>query len=359
MAQQAATGGRAAGRSAAARDRARPEPPGPDAGTEPGLGVAAVARRLGVAAATLRTWDRRYGVGPTAHQAGAHRRYTAGDLARLALMRRLMLEGVTAAEAARVALTAELPALGTVAPMAPAGPAPRREAGPARGAPPRRARAGGGRVIAVRHASPAARGLARAAMALDGPTCVATVTASLRAHGVVATWDELVLPVLAGVGERWRATGLGVEVEHLLCECVEDCLRVVTRRAKEPRNPRPVLLAALEGEEQRLPLHAVAAGLAERSIGVRMLGPRLPVAALARAVQRTGAAGVFLWAQGPDPARASALEALPAVRPTSALVLGGPGWAGAPLPGNGRWVPDLGAAVAAVATAVGLTADPR
>ncbi|MEI7631157.1 MAG: MerR family transcriptional regulator, partial [Actinomycetes bacterium] len=48
-----------------------------------GLTVAAVARRLGIAPATLRTWDRRYGLGPAEHQVGAHRRYSAADLARL------------------------------------------------------------------------------------------------------------------------------------------------------------------------------------------------------------------------------------------------------------------------------------
>ena len=48
----------------------------------PALTVAAVARRLGVAPATLRTWDRRYGLGPSAHAAGSHRRYTADDVDR-------------------------------------------------------------------------------------------------------------------------------------------------------------------------------------------------------------------------------------------------------------------------------------
>jgi len=67
------------------------------------LTVAAVARELGVAAATLRTWDRRYGLGPSEHEAGQHRRYTPQDVERLRLMRRLTLQGVAPADAARIA----------------------------------------------------------------------------------------------------------------------------------------------------------------------------------------------------------------------------------------------------------------
>ena len=42
-----------------------------------------LARRLGIAPATLRTWDRRYGRGPSEHSAGSHRRYSPSDIARL------------------------------------------------------------------------------------------------------------------------------------------------------------------------------------------------------------------------------------------------------------------------------------
>jgi DNA-binding transcriptional MerR regulator len=72
---------------------------------QPVLTVAAVARRLGVAPSTLRTWDRRYDLGPSTHTAGSHRRYSVNDLARLVVMRGLVQEGVPPAEAAQIAST--------------------------------------------------------------------------------------------------------------------------------------------------------------------------------------------------------------------------------------------------------------
>ena len=70
------------------------------------LHVAAAARRVGVAPSTLRTWDRRYGIGPTDHTPGRHRRYSPDDLARLDLMHRALILGATPADAAAHALTA-------------------------------------------------------------------------------------------------------------------------------------------------------------------------------------------------------------------------------------------------------------
>jgi DNA-binding transcriptional MerR regulator len=304
------------------------------------LGVAAVARRLGVATGTLRTWDRRYGIGPTGHESGTRRRYTAVDVARLALMRRLMLEGVSPAEAARVARAADVDPSDPGAARLPSAVRPRRR--PA-------GRAGGGRVVPLRDASPAARGLARAAMSLDGDACTAMLVSSLRRKGVVATWDEVLLPVLAGVGERWRATGAGVEVEHLLSESAEVALRSGTRAHGAPESVRPVLLAALEPEDHRLPLVALSAALAERAVAVRMLGARLPVRALTDAVTRLGPAAVFLWAQGATgPATLPQPDGWGSVRPRPALLLGGPGWERERFSPRATWVGDLAEAVGAV-----------
>ncbi|PFG18986.1 MerR family transcriptional regulator [Serinibacter salmoneus] len=76
---------------------------GERAAVEAHLTVAAVAARLGVAASTLRTWDRRYGLGPSGRAAGSHRRYSQEDLARLETMRALTERGVALGDAARMA----------------------------------------------------------------------------------------------------------------------------------------------------------------------------------------------------------------------------------------------------------------
>ena len=73
---------------------------------EPRLTVSGAARRLGIAPGTLRTWDRRYGVGPTDHTRGRHRRYSAADMARLELMQHALVQGAAPAEAARYARSA-------------------------------------------------------------------------------------------------------------------------------------------------------------------------------------------------------------------------------------------------------------
>jgi MerR family transcriptional regulator, light-induced transcriptional regulator len=325
--------------------RRRPPRPAPEPTVT--LEVAAVARRLGVATGTLRTWDRRYGVGPSAHEAGTRRRYSAADLARLTVMHRLMLEGVAAAEAARAAIETEVDDLpGADQPLLPVPAAPGARPG-------RRARPGGGRVVATREAGPAARGLARAAMSLDSDACTALLRSSLAGSGAVGTWNDVLLPVLAGVGDRWRSTGSGIEVEHLLSECAEAVLRGAAEVAGRARNARPVLLAALEPEDHRLPLLALAAALAERGVATRSLGARLPPRALVDAVGRTGALAVFLWSQGvAGHGRLPEGGALLAVRPRPAVLLGGPGWDRARGRPGVTVVGDLEAAVTAVLAVV-------
>lgn len=311
-----------------------------------GLTVAAVARRMGVAPATLRTWDRRYGVGPGHHEPGTHRRYSPADLARLEHMRRLVISGVPPADAARSARGLD-DAVGAGPPEVSSDPAPAASAVPAASS-----RAGGGHVVAQPGATPAERGLARAAQALDSTGCEVIITESIDRRGVVWTWDRLILPVLIAVGEQWQLTGRGVEIEHALTASIHSSFSAVVRSLSQPTNARTVLLASAPDDPHTLPQFAVAAALAERRIESRILGANMPVAALAVAIERIGPAAVFIWAQIPGTADLSVLSSLPASRPRSAILVGGHGWTGEP-PASVTFVSDLSDTVAQIARAVG------
>lgn len=284
----------------------------PGDGPEVSLGVGAVARRLGVASSTLRTWDRRYGIGPRGRSPGGHRRYTPEDLARLEVMQRLVLSGAPPGEAARAALGA---------PAAPP-------------AAPRGHGAGGNRVPVTTTAETTAarvRGLARAAMALDAAAMTAAARAALDQDGAVAAWDRLFAPVLIGIGRKHSTSGAYVEVEHLLSEVLLRCLADRTPAGGEPTGPgaadRPVLLACAPEEQHSLPVYALAAALAETGTAVTVLGARVPAAALGAAIERIGPRAVFVWSQTADTGDPAWLDDLPATRPPLRTVIGGPGWA--------------------------------
>ncbi|MEV6044050.1 MerR family transcriptional regulator [Streptomyces xanthochromogenes] len=304
-----------------------------DAGKQPPLTTGAVARNLGVSPATVRSWERRYGIGPAEREDGRHRRWMPQDVATIQEMCRLAALGVPPAEAARTALT-----------VRGKGPADAVTSTPAE-------RSVAGRTPGGRDALPLGdvrqecRGLARAAVRLDAPAVAQRLTDALEEHGLVTAWEEIIMPTLHAVGRKWATAGERyVEVEHLLSWQVSCALQRLPQKPAEGAGTAPVLLACTPQEQHSLPLEALAAGLAQRSLPVRMFGPALPAGALADAVRRIGPALVVLWSQSrgtalPELARqvAGIGWGVKGARQHPQLLLAGPGWAGAPLaPGWGR-----------------------
>jgi len=306
-------------------------PRGPERAGEPHLSVAAVARMLGIAPATLRTWDRRYGIGPSAHAPGRHRRYSPQDIARLETMRHALVRGVGPAEAARYALASTNGGLAAVVD----GVRPRA----------------GGTMLRLPGAGRYARGLGRAALALDFPAARTVLVEAVDTLGVVATWDDVARPVLAAVARRWATTGAGVEIEHLLSQSVAAVFSAHALAKGEAPEGRPVLLAGMPHERHTLPLLVLAAALGDRSVPVQPMGTDLPRAALHAAVRRTAPAAVVLWSQTAATADVTLLETLPETRPRSRTFVAGPGWEDLGLPARVQPLTSLAQAVDALVTA--------
>ncbi len=262
--------------------------------------MAAVARRLGVAPATLRTWDRRYGLGPSEHSTGEHRRYNNHDLARLTLMRKLVIAGVSPAEAAQRALSfdgqssAELISTSL------------------------------SKDVEVREEL--VETLIRAARAYDRNFIEELLRAELSARGITNTWNEVIVPLLILIGDEWAESGTGIETEHLVSEIIKRLLQEENKSVQNPINARPVLLACIGEEMHSLALYALGAALSERNIAIQFLGARTPIEAISAVVKRSAPPAIFLWAQLGKNGDPAVIGELPAIRPAPRIVLGGPGW---------------------------------
>jgi MerR family transcriptional regulator, light-induced transcriptional regulator len=274
---------------------AAPSPPGAV------FTVSGAARQLGIPAATLRTWERRHGIGPSGRSMGGHRRYTPDDLLRLRAMRTLVETGVPPAQAAGLAALAA-------------------------GGPP----AGGQPAHVPADAMISPEMLIRAAVSMDAPLLCSMLGDAFARHGVTEAWQQLAVPALRELGDRDPAVAGHVAVEHMLSGSLLTTLLAVITLAPPARTIRPVVLACAEEEQHVLPVYALHAELAGRGVDVRQLGGRVPRQALAHAVSTVHPAAVFVWSQVPVTARPGLLDSLPA---GPRIVVGGPGWRDRP-PGH-------------------------
>ncbi|MFB8242643.1 sigma-70 family RNA polymerase sigma factor [Kitasatospora purpeofusca] len=311
------------------------------AAEEPGLPTGGVARRLGVSPTTVRSWERRYGIGPADRRAGHHRRWSPQDIAVLEAMCRLTARGVPPGEAARAALARR----GAEDTGPPEDTGPVEDTGPEDTGPEDTAAGrapGGGRTLRVGTVSPECRGLARAAVRLDAPEVTGILRGAVERLGVVDAWTEVMMPALQAVGRKWAVDGEHyVEVEHLLSWHVSSVLRGVAVEAVRVRPVRPVLLAATPGEQHTLPLEATAAALTERALPFRMLGAAVPPRALLDAVHRLGPGAVMIWSQDRQTADRGLVRQVSAgawgprgSRGRATVVVAGPGWGRTGAPGE-------------------------
>lgn len=260
-------------------------PGGTQSGAVAEFTVGAVARRVGVPVATLRSWNRRYGIGPQRHRPGEHRSYTSTDLAMVTRMVELVRAGASPGSAARAA-------------RAVAEPAPRR-----------------GDV----------RPVLAAAERMDVARLLTLLSAHVAHHGVGDTWNLLCRPAFAEIVDRQRCGEGYIEVEHLLSWASTTSLhRAVPAVADAAGEPR-IMLACTAGEQHVLPLEVLRAALAECGTAALLLGASVPPEALERALsRRRRLAAVVLWSQSPGTASLESLRV--ATAGAGSVFVAGPGW---------------------------------
>ncbi|MGE5244157.1 MAG: MerR family transcriptional regulator [Betaproteobacteria bacterium] len=226
--------------------------------------IRAVSRLTGIGIDTLRAWERRHGaVAPIRDHRG--RLYTHADVARLRLLRGAVERGH---------------AIGRLAGLTDA---------------------------ELRHlaAAAGASAVSEAAATRRTPIDTAALTAALQKYDATSIDQQIgrlasvlpplellrdvLMPVLAQVGDDWHRGTAGIAHEHLMSSTVRNILGAFLRLYARPEVSPRLLFATPAGERHEIGTLGAAMLAASSGLGVAYLGPDLPAREIVESVRPTGA----------------------------------------------------------------------
>lgn len=278
------------------------------------VSIGRAATVSGIAPATIRMWERRYGRPVPVRLPSGHRRYTSDQVCWLRRVAEALARGARASEAVQ----ADDDALEALLRSADA-PRTCSEVGC----------------------------LVELARGFQGGEMVAALRSDWERLGPREFLLERVAPFVTELGRAWADGRLEVRHEHHATAQVDDLLRTLRLTLPVPDGGPVLVLTTLPGEAHAVGLQMVAILAVLEGVDVRVLGTETPVEEIVATAAETGAVavgiGVSLATGGPDTDRvlADLRDRLPE---TARLVVGGAGARGARRGPRGvEYVQDLAA----------------
>jgi DNA-binding transcriptional MerR regulator len=238
---------------------------------DPGPGyvrIGQLAKRTGVSPELLRAWEQRYGLLQPTRTPGGFRLYSAADEARVQRMQSLVSGGLAAAQAARLVLSGGEPA-------------PRTDSGSA--------------TILEDAAGDLTASLDR----LDEEAANTALDRLFSAYTVETVLQDVVLPYLHRLGDRWEAGEVSVAQEHFASNLLRGRLLGLAQGWGQGQGPLAIL-ACLPGEHHELGLLAFGVALRRRGWRITYLGTDSPIDAAADTARSLAPAVVVLLSINPD-----------------------------------------------------------
>ena len=197
------------------------------------LRIGELARRTGVSPELLRAWERRYGLLRPERSSGGYRLYSAEDERRVGTMTGALGRGISAAEAAKLALgnAVDLPSAGT---------------------------------------------LVEALVAFDDVGAQAALDRLLSSLTLESVLRDAVLPALRDLGERWQRGEITIGQEHFASNLLRGRMLGLARGWDRGSGQR-ALLACPAGEQHDLSLIVFGLALREHGWRVTYLGADTPL----------------------------------------------------------------------------------
>lgn len=249
----------------------------------PTLNIAALTKRTGVPADTIRKWEQRYGVLKPQRTPGGQRRYSEVDVARVEWLKARLEEGYRIGEAAALL---------------------------------------GDDVLAVDSPDDLREAILEATVRGDAVAVQRLVGQALALRSLEESLFDVLAPVLVAVGEAWERGEITVAQEHMTSSVVRGAVQRLLADARGSVRGLAVLACA-PGERHEIGLLMLAALLRADGWQVAYLGADTPVADALELAERLGAAAVCFSATIAETGSAlrRELDARPA--PRAAVLVGG------------------------------------
>jgi DNA-binding transcriptional MerR regulator len=229
------------------------------------LRIGELSRRSGVSTEVLRAWERRYGLFQPTRSGGGFRLYSPADERRLQVMQAHLGRGVSAAEAARLALAGE--------------------------------EDGGEETGTLLEGG--AYDLRAALDAFDEGSAHAALDLLLADFALETVLGDVVLPYLRELGDRWAAQKATVAQEHFASQLLRGRLLGLAR-GWDRGSGRRAVLACPPGELHDLALIVFGLSLRARGWRITYLGQDTPLDALEAAAGELGPDAVVIAATTRD-----------------------------------------------------------
>ncbi len=206
----------------------------------------------GVPAATLRAWERRYGIPSPERSRASYRLFGDDDVAAIRKLKQLCDEGMSPAEAARLLVGIE-------------------EASNTRVESDPYLRASEAILTALEDFDPQAVERAiRAAMFLGSASTV---------------FQRVIAPTMRSVGDRWHDGSFSIAQEHLASEALGSAARDMLRLLAPASTAPAAIVACFADEEHALALYGVSFALVQWGWRPVVLGAKTPPVAIRHAVE--------------------------------------------------------------------------
>jgi MerR family transcriptional regulator, light-induced transcriptional regulator len=266
--------------------------------------VKAAGELVGLPAATLRAWERRYGIATPQRSARRYRLYSEYELRTLRWLKAQTEAGLSIGRAAH-----------RLRQMQAAGLDPARAISP-----------DGGQTVSIEHL---ASTFTAALFAMHEAAAAEALRQAFNLYPMEAILDDMMRPALVELGEAWHQGGLPIAVEHFASQhCLRQLMGLLSA-ASPPWREGVLVAGGAPGERHEIGLLMIILRLRQRGWDVRYLGPDLSLDRLAEALLPLRPRLLLFTAHSRE--TATALAPLPGVLerlspPRPLVVLGGRGF---------------------------------